>query len=142
MLVSCTAVSKKKKLVVSDNRSKFTFDNISGDKVKKIQIDGCESLVIQGRKCDWLLVINDIQIYVELKGTDIDHAITQLKNTILHIQKISGFNVVQKIFCYIVTTRSPLSSQQIQNAAKSLKKSHNATLRVKNTPCLVKPTDL
>jgi hypothetical protein len=87
-------------------------------------------------------VINDIQIYVELKGTDIDHAITQLKNTILHIQKNNDFNVVQKIFCYIVTTRSPLSSQQIQNAAKSLKKSHNATLRVKNTPCLVKPTDL
>jgi hypothetical protein len=142
MLESCIEVTKDKKIVVSENRSKFTFDNINGDKVKKIQIDGCKSFVIQGRKCDWLLVINDIQIYVELKGTDIDHAITQLKNTILHIQKNNDFNVVQKIFCYIVTTRSPLSSQQIQNAAKSLKKSHNATLRVKNTPCLVKPTDL
>ena len=79
MLESCTELTKDKKIVVSENRSKFTFDNINGVKVKKIQIDGCKSFVIQGRKCDWLLVINDIQIYVELKGTDIDQALLGLR---------------------------------------------------------------
>lgn len=142
MLDDCTEATKAKKIVLSENKSKFIFDNIDEIKVKKIQIDGCKSLVIQGRKCDWLLVISDIHIYVELKGTDIAHAITQLQSTILHIQGIKALSVAERIFCYIVTTRSPLTSQQIQLAAKSFKKTYNATLRVKNTPCLVKLSDL
>jgi hypothetical protein len=139
MLEDCTEITKNKKIVLSENKSKFTFDNVNQAIVKKIQIDGCQSLIIEGRKCDWLLVISDIHIYVELKGTDIAHALTQLQNTILHIQAL---NMAKKIFCYIVTTRSPLTSPQIQLAAKSLKKTHNATLRVKNTPCSVKLSDL
>ena len=56
----------------------------SGEQFYKIKIDGCEIIDNNVLKCDFMIMKNDeaIEIYIELKGSDIQHAIKQIMATI------------------------------------------------------------
>jgi hypothetical protein len=53
-------------------------------KVEQIEVDNCA--ITEGCRCDWLVRLDDAtsreEIYVELKGSDILHAVDQLEATI------------------------------------------------------------
>ena len=123
-------ISHKNILIEEKKSSKIIFTNENSTEVTKVQVDGC--LDIQGIKCDWLLIINEpyIEIYIELKGSDVEHAFDQIENTIKIVSK--NYKTVLK-YCYIITTRCPITSTQIQVRAKSFKKNYNAVLKVKKT---------
>ena len=123
-------ISHKNILIEEKKSSKIIFTNENSTEVTKVQVDGC--LDIQGIKCDWLLIINEpyIEIYIELKGSDVEHAFNQIENTIKIVSK--NYKTVLK-YCYIITTRCPITSTQIQVKAKSFKKNYNAVLKVKKT---------
>ena len=123
-------ISHKNILIEEKKSSKIIFTNENSIEVTKVQVDGC--LDIQGVKCDWLLIINEpyIEIYIELKGSDVEHAFDQIENTIKIVSK--NYKTVLK-YCYIITTRCPITSTQIQVKAKSFKKNYNAVLKVKKT---------
>ncbi|MTJ14230.1 hypothetical protein FJR11_16920 [Anabaena sp. UHCC 0187] len=123
-------ISHKNILIEEKKSSKIVFTNENSIEVTKVQVDGC--LDIQGVKCDWLLIINEpyIEIYIELKGSDVEHAFNQIENTIKIVSK--NYKTVLK-YCYIITTRCPINSAQIQVKAKSFKKNYNAVLKVKKT---------
>ena len=123
-------ISHKNILIEEKKSSKIIFTNENSIEVTKVQVDGC--LDIQGIKCDWLLIINEpyIEIYIELKGSDVEHAFDQIENTIKIVSK--NYKTVLK-YCYIITTRCPITSTQIQVKAKSFKKNYNAVLKVKKT---------
>ena len=127
----CSQIVKHKEIKLSEKRSKIIFLNQASREITKVQVDGC--LNFKGTKCDWLLIVEEpkkIEIYVELKGSDVRHAFKQLENTIINI---SADKQKQIKFCYIITTKSPLSSPEIQNKAKIFKKTYNSNLRVKKT---------
>lgn len=123
-------ISHKNILIEEKKSSKIVFINENSIELTKVQVDGC--LDIQGVKCDWLLIINEpyIEIYIELKGSDVEHAFDQIENTIKIVSK--NYKTVLK-YCYIITTRCPITSTQIQVRAKSFKKNYNAVLKVKKT---------
>ena len=123
-------ISHKNILIEEKKSSKIVFINENSIELTKVQVDGC--LDIQGVKCDWLLIINEpyIEIYIELKGSDVEHAFDQIENTIKIVSK--NYKTVLK-YCYIITTRCPITSTQIQVKAKSFKKNYNAVLKVKKT---------
>ncbi|BAZ83335.1 hypothetical protein PN497_20390 [Sphaerospermopsis kisseleviana CS-549] len=125
-------ITHKNILIEEKKSSKIIFSNENLIEVEKIQVDGC--LDIQGVKCDWLLVINEpyLEIYIELKGSDVEHAFTQIENTIKLISQ--DYKNVRK-YCYIITSRCPMSSAQIQIKAKSFKSKYNAILKIKKTGC-------
>ncbi|TAF10518.1 MAG: hypothetical protein EAZ77_03050 [Nostocales cyanobacterium] len=125
-------VNHKNILIEEKKSSKIIFGNENLIEVEKIQVDGC--LDIQGVKCDWLLIIGEpyIEIYIELKGSDVEHAFTQIENTIKLVSQ--DYKNVRK-YCYIITTRCPLTSTQIQVKKKSFKRKYNAVLEVKKTGC-------
>jgi len=137
-LEGCSEVVKHKNITVKENQSKFIIVNEQGLEITKIQVDGC--LEIEGVKCDWMFTIDNppIEIYVELKGSDVKHAFKQLENTI----KVVSRSNTAKRFCYAITTRCPLTSTEIQNQQRAFKKNHNATLRVKNKSDSVNIADL
>ena len=129
---NCAKTVKDKKISLVENKSKLILNNEKLREITKVQVDGC--LPIDGVKCDWLIIVVEppVEIYVELKGSDVKHAFEQLENTIKHISK----DKTKKIkFCYVITTRVPLSSPEIQQKAKYFKKNYNATLRVRKTIC-------
>ena len=125
-------ISHKNILIEEKKSSKIIFTNENSTEVTKVQVDGC--LDIQGIKCDWLLIINEpyIEIYIELKGSDVEHAFDQIENTIKIVSK--NYKTVLK-YCYIITTRCPITSTQIQVKAKSFRSKYNAVLRIKKTGC-------
>ena len=67
---------------VAENQSKFSIEQATIDELKKIKIDGFLDCSKTASKCDYLFIyhsdLNDsCHIFVELKGSDIVHAIEQ-----------------------------------------------------------------
>jgi hypothetical protein len=88
-------------------------------------VDGCA--ITEGIRCDWLVLKNDRQpheeIYVELKGSDVYHAVEQLKAT---IQKLSSDRTKIAKRCLVVFTRNPMTGTDVQKSKIAFKKDFNA----------------
>ncbi|MDJ0675791.1 MAG: hypothetical protein QNJ36_10495 [Calothrix sp. MO_167.B42] len=136
-LDECSEKINHKNISLQERKSKIILSNKDLIEVTKIKVDNC--LDIQGVKCDWLVVIDNpqgypdtyIEIYIELKGSDVKHGFEQIENTIKDISSDP-----QKIvkFCYVIfANKCPLSSTEIQNKKKYFKKNYNATLKVERT---------
>ncbi len=130
----CTTKIKttQKKIVLREkkNLSQFILVNDCQKEIYKTQVDGC--LNIEGKKCDFLLIIKEnslyLEIYVELKGNKVDYAIKQLEAT---IKKLAESNHIKK-YCFIVATKVPRTTQDLENAKRRFKKQYNAILQVKS----------
>ena len=108
MISSCNTASRNRIVSVTENKRTFIVNNNSQYIVNKVQVDGCYKT--SGLKCDNLFEIINGQIenifYVELKGSDISHAVRQLKAKIDYCRRIhSG---IQKE-CHIVASKFPKS---------------------------------
>jgi len=129
MKKACTAVTNDKLIVLKENRSKVIFDNKKQIKVEKIHVDGCQ--ITSGIRCDYLMLTDSLEYFIELKGQDLDHAIEQLKTT---ISKLSDDPKKGKKKSFIICTRSPLNSATIQNLQLKFRKHFNSELIVKSSP--------
>jgi hypothetical protein len=75
-----------------ENGKRFEFIRKKGDRrvICRIKIDGC---IIKNNsiRCDYLFMVTPPKSYhfVELKGSDIDHAFDQIKNTISFVKRKS-----------------------------------------------------
>lgn len=134
----CEKIRKDTKIVLidpgsSNNRSKFRLENPQRLEVRVIQVDDC--VIKQGVRCDYLVItpsqdrtFDSQEIYIELKGSDVRHAVEQIATT---IQKLCSNMSVLKL-CFIASTRCPMNSTQIQNLKKKFRKKYNAKLTIKN----------
>lgn len=117
------------KIVLQENKSKITFLNPNKDEILKIKVDGCVISDNETLRCDYALIPSDaVEIYVELKGSDIAQAVKQIESTI----KLLSENP-QKIkkLCFVVSTRVPQTTS-IQQLQSQFKKKFNASFRIKN----------
>lgn len=122
----CIETLKDKKIVCEENKRKITFVNNSRINIEKIKVDGCQ--IIDGVKCDFLVRANKHEHFVELKGSDINHAFEQLSRTIT----LLGKNDCKKRICYVISSRSPLSAAEIQVLRLKFRKKYSSNLIVKN----------
>ena len=129
----CTIKTKNKRISLKENKSQFILINDLQKEIIRVQVDGC--LNIEGQKCDYLLIINEeklhLEIYLELKGNKINYAIKQLEAT---IKQLAESNHIQK-YCFIVATKVPRTiqiTQDIENAKRRFKKQYNDILQVKS----------
>jgi len=114
------------------NRSEIIFLNPDAIAVRKIKVDGCVIKDNKTLRCDYILIPgDDVEIYIELKGSDINHAVKQIEST---IRKLSENPAKLKKLCFIVSTRVPKQGTNTQNLQVQFKKKFNASFRVKNTP--------
>jgi hypothetical protein len=129
----CETINIAPNIVVSDpgsrnNRSKFRLHNPKRASIKIVQIDDCA--IKEGARCDYLLILPDGQeLYIELKGSDVKHAVEQIARSIdllaCNCQSISKL-------CFIASTRCPINSTEIQNLKKKFRQKYNAQLIIKN----------
>src|SRR5438045_331972 len=104
----CSAFHQHKKIVLDGKRTtKFYLLNPSQRRVEQIVVDDCA--IMAGQRCDWLIRLNDDtskeEIYVELKGSDVYHAVEQLRST---IPQLSANSSKFKKRCFVVFTRNPM----------------------------------
>lgn len=110
-----------------NNRSKFRLENPKKAKFRVVKIDGC--VIKEGIRCDYLVILsNKYELYIELKGSNVKHAIEQITTT---IQKITADKSSLKSG-FIASTRCPITSPEIQILKKKLRKKYNAKLIIKN----------
>lgn len=122
----CIESSTDSKIKCEENKRKIIFDNRRREIVEKIIVDGCQ--ITEGIRCDFLVRHKKREFFVELKGEDIKHAFDQLKNTI----GIIGSNDCIERNCYIISSRSPLASAEIQNIRLQFIRKYKSQLIVKN----------
>ena len=75
--MNCEEKSKKQVFIFCENRSKLTLENKDRVESTKILVDGCK---IKGEniRCDYLHIAKGIEMFIELKGQDIKHAMKQI----------------------------------------------------------------
>lgn len=127
---ACEEYRFDKIIVLQENRSKIVFANQNQEKVLILKVDGCVISDNETLRCDYALLPSDeVEIYVELKGSDITHAVKQIESTIRLLSENS-----QKIkkLCFVVSTRVPKQTTSIQQLQSKFKKNFNASFRIKN----------
>lgn len=134
----CEKIRKDSKIVITDpgsdnNRSRFRLENPKKLKIRVIQVDDC--VIKQGVRCDYLIIApsnnkssDSQEIYIELKGSDVKHAVEQIATT---IEKLTD-NISASKLCFIASTRCPINSTEIQNIKKKFRKKYQAKLTIKN----------
>lgn len=113
-----------------ENRSVIRFRNPDRHLYKRVQVDGCA--IHEGEKCDNLLCSADEreERYVELKGSDVPHAIDQLRATIIQLGEFDDNR-----HSYVVCTKvAPIITTAIQKAKLEFHRRFNSDLIVKETP--------
>lgn len=110
-----------------ENNRIMRFINSSRKPYIKVHIDGCA--VTQGLRCDFLMTSDDEreEHFIELKGTDVKHAIEQLKASISNIGEYSDNR-----HAYIVSTnQAPALRTSVQRAKLEFRNKFKSTLDVK-----------
>lgn len=126
---NCRETSKNKIFTFEEQRSKLILQNKDEVESTKVYVDGCE--ITEGLRCDYLHLAKEIEFYIELKGQDLLHAIKQLERTIKEL----GINSKQqKRVCYVICTRSPLASTEIQHYDRQFRVKYNSKLVIKSSP--------
>ena len=130
-LSKCRCTSR---FTVGENKSKFTIVSKQVSEVDKIKIDGYFDSSSKRRKCDYLFVYtptspsNCIYIFVELKGTDIAHAVTQIGNTV-NLFYNQGYLKDKKVIGAIVSSRHPSNDGTYRKAKQTLEKSLSSKIK-------------
>lgn len=126
----CRNTSKNKIFTFKEQRSLLNLINTDEVDSTKVDVDGCE-IDDDGIKCDYLHIAKGIEMYIELKGQDIPHALKQIERT---INLLSSNAKTQVKISYIICTRSPLSSTEIQSYDREFRRKYNSKLIVKSSP--------
>lgn len=129
-MAKCKTTSKNKIFVFSEQRSQLTLINKDQVTSTKIHVDGC-AIDDDGVRCDYLHLAKEIEIYIELKGQDLNHAMHQIKRTIALLGSTSNG---QRRISYIICTRSPLTSTEIQGYVREFRAKYNSKLIIKSSP--------
>jgi hypothetical protein len=118
-------ISHKKIRLSGSQTSTLYLLNPQEQEVERIEVDGCAITV--GLRCDWLVCVEEggsrEEIFVELKGSDINHAIQQIEAT---IPQLSSDATQGRKRCLIALTRNPLSGTDINKHQIRFKKQYNA----------------
>lgn len=127
-----TTTVKDPIVVVQENRSKFELINKNRINVDKVQVDGGLISCSNTEKCDWILSYksqSDTALFIELKGCDIDKAISQLVSTLGHTKDKYQSHIKK---CFAVTTRIPKHGSTMRKKALDFHNKTKTILVVKN----------
>lgn len=117
----CCEVVTDKRVVLSEKKSKFTLNNLQQKQVGKIAFDRCAEYAGSGKRCDYVLVLKEADtkaaLFIELKGNKLEHAIKQLEDSVRFFQMGRNY----RVFAYVVATRSPMATTEIQNVKRRLR---------------------
>ncbi len=134
---TCSTLSFNKIITAEEHSKKLIIKNQSGKRVRKITVDGC--LIPKtdtNLRCDYMFEIDKPNInviakviYLELKGKNVQHAYEQL---VASIERFSAHHRDCEKECYIVSSRVPRLTTNVQQLTTKMRIDKNAKLTVKN----------
>jgi len=131
---NCAIITKNKKIICKQKKSKSIFIGINKNENEIIKIEDADKcLNIKGKACDFLMINieSDNAYFIELKGKEIRYAIEQLQNTISEVKKNYKTNFANKK-SFVISTRCPIASKDLNNLKRKFRKETKSTLIIKN----------
>lgn len=123
----CEETTKIPIISLSEKNSSLKINNPERREVRKIRVDGC--VITEGPRCDYLIISpKNMEYFIELKGSDVKHAIEQLEAS---IKKISQQPKTHPKKCYIISTSCSLLTTQSQKYKIAFKNHYGAFLFIK-----------
>jgi hypothetical protein len=125
----CVQETQEKNIKFEENRKSILFKNANNRTFIKVQVDGCQ--IIEGERCDNLLVNveNGDEYFIELKGTDVGHALQQLDRSLEILSDKSDKN--KKVSVFIISANvSPKLSTKIQTYKKKWERIYNTAFKI------------
>ncbi len=118
-------------VAVEERKRKFIIRNTKRREIYQVTVDGC--FPISSIKCDYLFEVPELNkvFYVELKGSDVNHALEQLMAT-MQYQFFSSKHTSCEKNCIVVSSRVPQMDPSIQRLIKKCRTQFRATLIIKN----------
>ena len=123
---TCIRQTTDSQIVFKENNRKIIFLNPQNLPYERVDVDGCT--INYGVRCDKLLLSADEheERYVELKGTDVMHAIDQLEETIKRLGEYTDNR-----HAYVVSTNvAPAINTKRQAKIKYFKERYCAELKI------------
>lgn len=125
MKSDCSQMFDKPKHTLEENSRCFVLLNEGRKAFTVVRVDGCAITDVE--RCDYLVLVENEELFVELKGCDVPKAISQLTSSHERLH-----NSDYSTHWFVVSSRSPLSSTQIQAQSIRIRKRFGAILLVKN----------
>ena len=132
-MVGCSIKCKDKIIVFKDcgnSKCEMRFLNPNKREVSKIRVDGCK--ITQGKKCDFMLLTDTEENYIEIKGKGVLYACEQIEET---IKQLSVDPQNQPKNSFFVSTGTPKVNGNIQILKKKFKKSYSSSLKIQTRKC-------
>lgn len=129
---SCIQSVNHSQIKCEEKQSKFVLLNPQRKPVEYITVDGC--IYPRGHHdlcCDYALNFDNTTVFVELKGSDIAHAIKQ----ILATKQDAKFTINSDKIAVVVSSKTPKDDQSLRLQKIHLRK-HGVTLLHGNSPLL------
>lgn len=123
---TCISETTDSQIKFEENKRKIIFLNPRRFPYKCVDVDGCT--IKEGARCDKLLLSTDEreERYVELKGTDVMHAIDQLEETIKRLGEYTDNR-----HAYVISTNvAPAINTNRQAKIKYFKEKYCAELKI------------
>ncbi len=129
---SCINRNNGSIISVSENSMRFEIINNRRQNYFIIRIDGCQ-ICGEEQRCDYVIVEEVNTCYfIELKGSDVSHAVKQLSNTIKLLISNTFICNYDSIECYIVCSQSPSMTASAQSDILLFKRIHrNVKIKIK-----------
>jgi hypothetical protein len=125
----CSQESRDRFIVVTEQKRVFRIDNSSNEYIRRITIDGC--LIDDQRiRCDYAFELGEDSnrvVYLELKGSDIEYALSQLVATMGYL---AARHREKRKICHIVASRVPRAGPKVQNLKLQMSRKQKALLYV------------
>ena len=138
-LIAAHPVCCTKNNVASENGKRFEID--SNEDFTRLKIDNCIITSMAIEKCDYGFVrhANDDFYFVELKGSDIEKAFSQIVSTINFFNANLVIIPKNKRLGFIVSSKVPSAGTDVKNLKQAFAKYHGKVLEVKNKVLIYNP---
>ncbi len=133
LLEQCLEFCDTRRITVfkDDKESReFIINNLRNNSLKKYRVDNC--LINEGEMCDFLLVVEDENLYfIELKGSDLIKAVSQVNTSLDKLLPIFNHNAVNGRIVLSKVNSPDLRDTRLIKLRKRLKEL-NGTLEYKS----------
>ena len=126
---SCCVIDSSAEIKFSESGCTLYIQNPSLKYCHVFNVDGC--IITKGIRCDYLINIDgiDTSVFLELKGSDLDHAYEQLSHTSTSLDELRLGKIIW-LLCY---SGRPSFVTSIQNMIFKARSNYNARLLVQKS---------
>ncbi|MBD9468002.1 hypothetical protein [Pseudoxanthomonas sp. PXM01] len=125
----CRNVTKDSNVKVAEGARSAVFKNLKKAAYHRVRVDGC--LIKNKTAADFMVSCPGVgSVVVELKGTDVEHAVDQIDATLEHVKGCEKLKELRPFAGLVVCARYPRFDTGLQRLTKKFVAKHKVPIHV------------